>query len=187
MLREAGYGAVVNDPTDWSRSMRPALSNVVRRACSTVVSLGVGGGRAVSAVELTSAGPLRASDAVAALRPLVDAIGIVGVHLGVEDEPAGATHPLQAAWVGAASGRASKHQRFVLLIEGADADSVGSLTSLGLSLLRPALGDDLDASATATYEVATWVEKSHLASQPGSQPAQPRIAWLRACKAPFRL
>lgn len=175
-LQSAAYAEVVDRPTDWSRSMRPSLRNVVRRACSTMVSLGAGGGRAVAVVELSVRAPTHTSDmagAAAALQPLVDAGGIVGVHLGIEDEAAATTHPLHATWTGTAVDSASDRRRFVLLLEGTSANKMADVPGPAMSMLRQALGRDLQISTQMTYEVATWVERSHLAPSSGRQPPRP--------------
>lgn len=74
--------------------------------------------------------------AAAALQPLTDSSGIVGVHLGIEDEASATTHPLHETWTGAAVVSASDRRRFVLLVEGSSADKVADVARPATSMLR---------------------------------------------------
>ena len=59
VLSSPAYAAVVGQPTPWSRSMRPALSRMYRRGCSTQLSLGAGVAGHLAATLLRRGGECR--------------------------------------------------------------------------------------------------------------------------------
>jgi len=78
------YLALINEPTPWSRSMRPSFRNVVRAVCRTQRSSGQGVGGALRCVRIAVAqNPVGDANAVG---PLIDACaaleGITAVHFG---------------------------------------------------------------------------------------------------------
>lgn len=55
-FRSPGLLARLNDPTEWSRRMQPALVNFVRGSCRTLISLGEGVGGAIAAIRVSGGG-----------------------------------------------------------------------------------------------------------------------------------
>ncbi|HZZ09055.1 MAG TPA: hypothetical protein VFE79_00040 [Paraburkholderia sp.] len=78
------YLALINEPTPWSRSMRPSFRNVVRAVCRTQRSAGQGVGGALQCVRIAAAD--RPSEDAAAAGALIDACaaleGVTAVHFG---------------------------------------------------------------------------------------------------------
>ena len=84
-FRSPGLLARLNDPTEWSKRVQPALVNFVRGPCRTLISLGEGVGGAIAAIrvsggagDVTEAGHSLASAAPAIARRH----GITAVHVG---------------------------------------------------------------------------------------------------------
>ena len=82
------YLARLNAPTAWTNRIQPHFRNMVRAACTTIVSTGRGTGGALltARVDFTSAG----RDAfTAAARDIADQVGhrrgVTGVHVGVAE------------------------------------------------------------------------------------------------------
>lgn len=80
VLKSPQYLAVVEQPTSWSLSMRPAMSHWYRRGCDTRFSLGGGTGGCLAAI-LLSGSPADAQVRDSFLK-VSDLIAFCGLHLG---------------------------------------------------------------------------------------------------------
>lgn len=186
------YAEVVQHPTGWSRGLRPSLRSVVRRACRTLASAGVGSAAALGVFRIESRGGLAGADprlhavARAVVGPLAGTRGIVSAHLGLADEAAVASHPFQDAtfqdaWGQASTDAAPGHRRLVLLIEGS-LDAVRDALPSARDAVLAGFGEDVGLPPPGCYEIDTWVERSHLPSPaPARQPPRPdrQRGWLR--------
>lgn len=89
VLESAAYKALVDNPTPWSRSMRPDFRNFVRYPCRTLASVGRGMGGAVTTLRFSrpsDAEDLHPDEALAVCRSLVEAIpDLTNAHLGEAD------------------------------------------------------------------------------------------------------
>lgn len=125
VLQSPEYLSVVDQPTAWSRSMRPAMSRFYRRGCTTAISLGAGIGGCLAAVLLRTDGA--GAEAADLFEGVADMPALCGLHLGrVAEVPAlpfAAEAPSDAPNADA-----------VLLVEGYDwaslAASLGQLDTL---------------------------------------------------------
>jgi hypothetical protein len=84
VLRSEPYRTLLDNPTPWSRAMRPSLRSFLRIPCQRRMSEGGGLGCA-AAVCLIAAGQLQLSSLEAALRSFVQNQDIVAVHLLLRD------------------------------------------------------------------------------------------------------
>jgi hypothetical protein len=84
VLASAPYRRIVDEPSAWSRSMRPDLCNFVRRPCATLFSqgIGVGGGLLTICVAAKIDSPLVQCIATAKLR----SSPVIAVHVGSAEE-----------------------------------------------------------------------------------------------------
>src|SRR3569623_670723 len=87
VLGSQPYRAVVEQPTPWSLSMRPAMSHWYRRGCDTALSLGGGTGGCLAAMLLSGDSPQEhLQDSFLRIRELT---AFCGLHLGqVREVPA---------------------------------------------------------------------------------------------------
>lgn len=78
------YADVVENPTAWSRSMRPSLRNFFRQPCATVASAGCGYGAGLVAFrfELGGTSTGEAATAAAAVQAWVGVVGITAILIG---------------------------------------------------------------------------------------------------------
>jgi hypothetical protein len=96
VLTSPGYLARLNDPSSWTRKVVAHFRDTSRTVCDIVASLGAGDGGVVETIRLRAAadpGQFARSMRDGVLHPLVDAAGIVAVHLlqGRADDSAGGT------------------------------------------------------------------------------------------------
>ena len=118
VLGGADYLARLNHPTAWTRVVVPSFRNVARGVCRVLYSAGVGQGGAMLTLrfDLPEAA---ATDIAAALRqrllpPLVDRIGITGVHLCLADDAVSRIETTEKK----ARADGTQIPRWVVLIEG---------------------------------------------------------------------
>ncbi len=83
VLTSAPYRALLETPTDWSRSMRPSFRGFLRLACRPVARLGGGMGGAVLATTLRLPGGLDLPDATGFLRGALAIPAVTGAQLSV--------------------------------------------------------------------------------------------------------
>jgi hypothetical protein len=163
------YDDVVLQPTEWSRLMRPAFRNVIRRACAIGFSVGIGAAKAIATVGLKLDAAVSA-DAIEAARialePLVQTDGIVAVHLGIAKQPA-RVYPIE---LGGAAEDPRGHEELVLLVECLDTVKATLMVDAALGLLRKAIGV-FQSNGETVYEIASWFDRSQL-----PQAAAPRAS-----------
>ena len=106
-LSSPEYKHLVDNPTPWSRSMRPSFRNFLRYPCTTTLSLGRGSGGALATFRL------RATPS--GIERLFDIETVTALHLGAADlsEP----FPLQ-------TGPVEQGPRFCLMVEANDHDAL---------------------------------------------------------------
>lgn len=89
VLESAAYKTLVDNPTPWSRSMRPDLRNFVRYPCRTLASIGRGMGGAATTLRFSranEAGRVSPEDALSVCRWLVETRpDLTNAHLGEAD------------------------------------------------------------------------------------------------------
>ncbi len=84
-FRSPGYLARLNAPTDWSNRVQPSMTNFLRGACETVVSLGDGTAGAVATLRIridAEASQASRVDLAVASFKVFDLPGVTSVHLG---------------------------------------------------------------------------------------------------------
>jgi hypothetical protein len=123
VLTSPDYLARLNDPTPWTRRVVAQFRDTSRTVCDVVVSHGHGEGGVVETIRLRCAsddvgfaGTLEAG----AIRPLVEAPGIVGVHLlrGRPADSGGGTVEKTLR------GRPDETVDWVLLVEAVEAEAI---------------------------------------------------------------
>lgn len=122
-LASDAYTARLNAPTEWTRAVVAHFRDTSRTVCDVVESLGAGEGGVIETIRLRPAagGEGFAPGLLAALsQPLLEAPGIVGVHLlrGRQDDSKGGTAEK------ALRAQPDEIVDWVLLIEAVDAASV---------------------------------------------------------------
>ncbi len=118
VLASPGYRALLDEPTQWTRRMRPSFGDMLRIPCVVAESAAGVQAAALMSLELRAAPPLALGDA---LRQLRAARGVARVHCGLEDT---AVAPLP--WHGAAPA-AAPSPRQLLLVEAACVDGLHAL------------------------------------------------------------
>ena len=84
-FRSPGFLARLNDPTEWSKKVQPALLNFVRAPCQTLISLGEGVGGALAAVRVSGEidDKVEAGQKLASATPAIARLhGVTAVHIG---------------------------------------------------------------------------------------------------------
>lgn len=129
VLSSPAYKHLVDNPTPWSRSMRPSFRNFLRYPCTTTLSLGRGNGGALATFRLGAA--------PSSIERLFDIETVTALHLGAADlsEP----FPLQ-------TGPVEQGPRFCLMVEANDHDALQAALPKILSAVGPA---DAQAYASA--------------------------------------
>ena len=83
VLTSAPYRALLENPTSWSRSMRPSFRGFLRLACRPVARMGAGIGGAVLATTLRLPNGLDLPDAIGFLRGALAIPAVTGAQLAV--------------------------------------------------------------------------------------------------------
>jgi hypothetical protein len=140
-LSSAAYKQLVDNPTPWSRSMRPSFRNFLRYPCLTKVSLGRGHGGALATFRLGAA--------PSSIEALFDIETVTGLHLGEADlsEP----FPLQTAPI-------EKGPRFCLMVEANDHNA--------LQAAVPTILSAVGAAEAQVYETAFAITRDDLGGIP---------------------
>ena len=126
------YADVVEHPTEWSLSMRPALRQFQRSPCATLISLGAGIGGSIATLRFAAEVELDATEAAAALDPFLVIGAMTSLHLGRIE--ADAAFPIRNT---PTSSAAETGSQFVLLVEGNDRAALeGVATDIGDALER---------------------------------------------------
>jgi hypothetical protein len=143
-FRSAHYRDLLDNPTAWSASMRPAFRNFLRVPCMLEHAEGYGLGAALAVLRITSAAARDCSDVIVTL---VRSRGVVAARLGrhVMDTPA-------PAWRGAAPDPGTDAPfDAVLVLEALDRDAA----QRGLNAAREAFGvTGPQAESGGTYDLA---------------------------------
>lgn len=156
-LSSDAYLRIVNEPTAWSRGMRPDMRNFIRRICRTRVSQG-GGVGGFAAIGLST------SSDVADARALCDRLsgmdGISGTHFGTIDGQA------KSLPITVAQGTPPFEPSGLFIIEGYDEHALAASCR--------AVGDTLvPAEGWSFYKLAFELSKSDL--QDSSFPEAARL------------
>jgi hypothetical protein len=141
VLASPAYTQLVDNPTPWSRSMRPAFRNFLRYPCKTLLSLGQGMGGALATFRLHTA--------PAHIERLFAIETVLALHLGEADlsQP----FPLQTAPV-------EQGPRFLLLVEAND--------HAALTKALPMIFSTVGATDAQIYELASAIGKDNLGGTP---------------------
>lgn len=134
IFRSPAYLARLNAPTEWSNRVQPGLTNLVRGACQTLISLGEGVGGCVFTARYAAgdADRAEAGHALAAAAPAIARLhGVTAVHV--------ARHQPDIARVETAETRlrpaaAPPQFDFVLLVEGIGVAELDAATASLLGL-----------------------------------------------------
>lgn len=84
-FRSPGLVARLNEPTEWSKKVQPALLNFIRGPCQTLISLGEGVGGAMLTVRMVgdSRDKTEARHEVRCIAPKLQRLhGVTGIHIG---------------------------------------------------------------------------------------------------------
>ena len=141
VLSSPAYTRLVDNPTPWSRAMRPSFSNFLRYPCTTTLSLGQSTGGALAT--------FRVSAAPVDIERLFDIEAVTGLHLGEADlsQP----FPLQQA-------TGEKGPRHVLLVEAND--------HAALRAAVPAILKTIGGGEAQVYALASALTKDELGDPP---------------------
>jgi hypothetical protein len=145
-FRSPGYLERLNNPTKWSNQIQPGLSNFLRGACETVLSLGDGIGGAMGTRRITVAEP----NAVAAQKLAAAALQVAGIR-GVSAVHLGRHQPVV---VGGATGETALRPPpsistfdFLLLVEALDMDVLARTEAQVGAILKDAGATHVDSGA----------------------------------------
>jgi hypothetical protein len=148
VLGGVDYLTRLNHPTPWTREVVASFRNVARGICRVLYSDGVGQGGAMLTLRF-DVDEAFAADLSSALRqrllpPLVDAVGIAGVHLCRADD---AISRIETAEKQARS-EGTQIPRWMVLIEGGSPDI--------LAHAAQALRHELKALGVAAFDEASY-------------------------------
>jgi hypothetical protein len=135
-FRSPAYMARLNAPTDWSNRVQPGLTNLVRGACQTLISLGEGVGGCLLTVRcgVGDADRIEADHALAATAPAIARLhGVTAVHVG-RHQPE--ITKLETAETRLRPAAAPPEFDFVLLVEGIGASELDAATATVLELAK---------------------------------------------------
>jgi len=154
-FRSPGLLARLNDPTEWSKKVQPALVNFIRSPCQTLVSLGEGVGGALMTIRLSlgSGDVIEAGHSLASAAPTIARLhGVTGVHIGqyVPDPVVTAETKLRPTTSSAAFS-------FVLLIEGI---GISELESVAHDVIAAAARASPRSCETGVYRLAYLLDSS---------------------------
>ncbi|CAH1672405.1 hypothetical protein [Chelatococcus asaccharovorans] len=153
VLSSEAYLRLLNNPTPWSKSMRPSFRGFMRLCCRRELSIGGGLGAALGAAVLADGPALSSSAFLAAVRGLTSQPGIVAVHLLVREEAV----PDVPFTIG---GDAPDFPRGgALLLEGYDDDALAACFSAVEAALEALAGT---ASGLTSYRLACAVDRDSL-------------------------
>jgi hypothetical protein len=156
-LESSAYLQLVDEPTPWSRHMRPDMRNFIRRICRTGVTLG-GGVGGFAAVGLSTSDDFRSAASVCASLSTMD--GVSGTHFGAVDPVA---PPFN---VGVQPGLLPFEPRGLFVVEGYDEDKLTESCARATALVPQTL------QAWSFYKLAFELRKDDLADLKFSLPAQ---------------
>jgi hypothetical protein len=168
VLKSPRYVALMQGPSEWSLSMRPAFRNFVRNPCALLASLGRGIGGAVATFRFwpaQGAPELTHAAARAWIESLFKTGPVTAAHLGVADTAAPC--PIKGA------PEEKNGPRYVLVVEANDA---AGLTAI-VPALTAALASDLQAREPVTvntYTLAFAIDRADLGDPP--TPLPPELA-----------
>jgi len=152
VLRSDPYRALLDNPTAWSRAMRPSLRDFLRIPCTRLMSAGGGLGSVVAACVLTER-ELAGLSAKLELQALAKKQGIVAVHMLVRDNSIPDV-PFQV-------GGANFANAGVVLVEGYDEPELkNSLPDIS-DVLRASGIPDGEKTLT-TYRLAYAIDRASL-------------------------
>jgi hypothetical protein len=130
IFRSPAYLARLNAPTEWSNRVQPGLTNLVRGACQTLISLGEGIGGSL----LTMRCPAGDADTLTAAAPAVSRLhGVTAVHVARHQPDVAKTETAETRLRPAAP---PPEFDFVLLVEGIGAAELEAATADLLSLAK---------------------------------------------------
>jgi hypothetical protein len=160
VLEGAGYTDVVENPTDWSRSMRPSFRNVVRRPCATILSAGFGIAGSVATFRFSVRNPVQAVDAErarSALEPLLETGHITAAHLGQEIALMPPPSMRELGW----NQTTDATQQHVLIVEGLERSDLEAARPDFAEILRQRL-NVIGSITWASFDLAFTIETSGL-------------------------
>ncbi len=130
IFRSPAYMARLNAPTEWSNRVQPGLTNLVRGACQTLISLGEGIGGCVLTVRCAAGD----ADALAAAAPEIARLhGVSAVHVGRHRPD---ITKMETAETRLRPAAAPPEFAFVLLVEGIGASELDAATASLLDLAK---------------------------------------------------
>ena len=166
-LATPAYVDVVDNPTTWSRAMRPHFSNVTRLACNTIEARGNGCAAALTTVTLAASTTERStheSGARFALDPRIELSGVTAIRIGSVDHGV-RTHP---AFADRPASPASHRVTHLMLIEGLWVSGTASAAPTIARAVALALGD-AEIGAIQTFRWAFGFTRRELADTDGSR------------------
>ena len=169
------YADVVENPTAWSRSMRPSLRNFLRQPCAVAARLGCGAGGSLLTFRFNEgAAPAPTNAAAAALQSLVGTAGITAILTG--RAVAGAEFPNTAATASRAA-----DTNGVALVEGPDRAALEAAVPRVAAVLHEAVR--AEAIAWEGYDLAFVCTRGDL-PDPSAKRQAPREDLWRQWQSP---
>lgn len=162
VLKSPRYLALVQGPSEWSQSMRPAFRNFVRAPCALIASRGRGIGGAAATFRFglqPGTAPLDHGVAHPTLGKLFGIETLTAAHLGLADMAA--PYPIKGAR------EESSGPHYVLLVEANDAGQLAAVEPVLVAALTTYLGARAPIIAR-TYALAFVIDRADL-----GEPATP--------------
>lgn len=154
VLTSAPYLWLLDNPTEWSRSMRPSFRGFFRLCCRRELSIGGGLGAALGAASLANVPALRSAAFLSRIARLTSQPGILAVHLLVRD------HAVPATPFAIGGETPDFPDGGALLFEGYDDEALADC----LAAVREALETfDGPASGMTRYRLASALDRESLA------------------------
>ena len=136
MLGGPDYLARLNAPTPWTREVVASFRNVARSICRVIYSGGIGQGGVMLTlrfdVEADAHVPMADAFCKHLLPPLLDRVGIAGVHLCIADEAVSRIETAEKK----ARADATAVPAWIVLIEGISAPAVGGAAEVLEAAMR---------------------------------------------------
>lgn len=155
VLKSEAYRALLDNPTDWSRAMRPSFRGFMRLCCRRLISIGGGLGGSLAALVVDDTVDLRASVTRQEMEKLVKEYGIFAAHVLERDRDI----PDVPFKIGGDS--LDFPQAGAIFLEGYDEEELRRfLPTIRSSLARLGIGDT-DKTLT-TYHFAYALDRASL-------------------------
>jgi hypothetical protein len=155
VLTSEPYRALLENPTAWSRAMRPSLRDFIRIACRRLLSLGGGVGGSLATLVTDASANLRSPALQAELEALLKTAGVVAAHVLERD------NDIPDVPFNVGGERPHFPTDGVIVVEGyGESELMAALPAIRSSLSRLALG--AAAEPLTVYRLAYAIDRGSL-------------------------